>query len=240
MKIECIIIDDEPLARKGLKEYIQDTDFLVLAGEFENALKAADILNEKKVQLVFLDIQMPKISGIDFLRSLQNPPHIIFTTAYPEYAVEGFELNAADYLLKPFSFDRFLKAVMKVRSLVTAAGPGEPAQQETIRDYFYFKADNRLIRLSFDEILFIEALQNYIAIHTADKKYISYLTFKTVEESLPEDRFIKVHKSYLLNMAKINSIAGNEILIGSHHIPISRNLKDEVMEKLLKGRFLKR
>lgn len=240
MKIECIIIDDEPLARKGLKEYIQDTDFLVLTGEFENALKAADMLNGNRIQLVFLDIQMPKISGIDFLRSLQKPPYIIFTTAYPEYAVEGFELNATDYLLKPFSFDRFLKAVMKVRTLITSAGAGEPAQQETIRDHFYFKADNRLVRLGFDEILFIEALQNYIAIHTADKKYISYLTFKTVEESLPEDRFIKVHKSYLLNMTKINSIAGNEILIGSHHIPISRNLKDEVMEKLLKGRFLKR
>src|SRR5687767_5519814 len=140
MKINCIIIDDEPLARKGLKEYIQDTDFLELSGEYENALKASNALLDQKVQLIFLDIQMPKITGMDFLRSLPHPPHVVFTTAYPQYAVEGFELNAADYLLKPFSFDRFLKAVLKVRSLVSGHAGTEPFPAE-IKDHFFFKTD---------------------------------------------------------------------------------------------------
>jgi DNA-binding LytR/AlgR family response regulator len=235
MKINCIIIDDEPLARKGLEEYIRDTDFLECCGVFDTPMKAMDILAAGQVQLIFLDIQMPKISGIAFLQSLQNAPHVVFTTAYPQYAVAGFELNADDYLVKPFSFERFLKAVMKVRNLIT----GDHDRIE-MTDHFFFKTDNRLIRIRFDEILFVEALQNYVAVHTVSKKFISYLTFKAVEESLPGQHFIKVHKSYLINMQKIDSIAGNEIYIGTHRIPLSRNLKDEVMEKLLKGKFLKR
>jgi DNA-binding LytR/AlgR family response regulator len=240
MKINCIIIDDEPLARKGLQEYIRDTEFLECSGEFETPVKATDILATGKIQLVFLDIQMPKISGIEFLRTLQQPPHIIFTTAYPQYAVEGFELNADDYLLKPFSFERFLKAVMKVRATITGQASTDSRPEPVGADHFFFKTDNRLTRIRFDEILFVEALQNYVAIHTPSKKHISYLTFKAVEESLPPQQFIKVHKSYLINVEKIDSIAGNEIFIGAHRIPLSRNLKEEVMEKLLKGKFLKR
>lgn len=239
MTINCIIIDDEPLARKGLKEYIADTDFLHLAGEYDNALKAADAIGKGDVQLLFLDIQMPKITGLDFFRSLKTPPPVIFTTAYPQYALEGFEVNALDYLVKPISFDRFLKAAMKVREYYEirekngADAPGSG-------DYFFIKADNKLVKLAYDEILFAEALQNYVVIHTKDKKYITYLTFKSVEEYLPDARFIKTHKSYIVSAAHIESIEGNDIRIGQHHIPISRNLKDEVMDKLLRGKFLKR
>ena len=239
--LNCIIIDDEPLARKGLKEYIADVDFLELAGEFDSPLKATDALSRQQIHLIFLDIHMPKISGIDFLRTLQHPPLVIFTTAYPQYAVEGFDLSVLDYLLKPISFDRFFKAVMKAKEHFEHRQPATTqVHAELNDDYIFIKADNKLVKLAYNDIVFVEALQNYVAIHTADKKFITYLTFKSIEESLPAERFIKVHKSYLVAIAKISSIEGNEIIAGTHHIPISRNLKDEVMERLLKGKFLKR
>ena len=238
--INCIVIDDEPLARKGLKEYITDVDFLNLIGEFDNPVKASELLSKGTVQLLFLDIQMPKISGLDFFRSLHHAPPVIFTTAYPQYALDGFDLNALDYLVKPISFERFLKAALKAKEYYEVRQHNEEAEPGKKGDYFFIKADNKLVKIFFDEILFVEALQNYVTIHTADKKFISYLTFKSVEEYLPADRFIKTHKSYIISASKINSIEGNDIRIGNHHVPISRNEKEEVMEKLLKGKFLKR
>jgi DNA-binding LytR/AlgR family response regulator len=182
---------------------------------------------------------MPKLTGIEFLKSLAHPPLIVFTTAYPQYAVDGFELNVLDYLVKPISFDRFLKAAMKAKE---AASKGNTISTAASRkeDYFFIKADNKLIKLFYQDIQFVEALQNYVTIHTTNKKYITYLTFKSIEESLPNEEFIKVHKSYLVAANKIESIEGNIIRIGQHEIPISRNNKEEVLEKLLKGRFLKR
>ncbi len=239
MKLNCIIIDDEPIARKGLREYIQDVDFLQLVGEFDSAMKATDVLSNEKIDLMFLDIHMPKITGIEFLRSLQHPPQVIFTTAYPQYAVDGFDLNVLDYLVKPVSFDRFLKAAMKAKDAISkmsvAGSPTNPKE-----DYVFIKADNKLVKIFYDDILYVEALQNYVTIHTSNKKYITYLTFKGMEESLPADQFIRVHKSYLVSANKIESIEGNSIRIGQHEIPISRTVKEEVLEKLLKGRFLKR
>jgi DNA-binding LytR/AlgR family response regulator len=238
--LNCLIIDDEPLARKGLREYIADVDFLQLAGEFDNPLKAAQILGSQEIDLLFLDIHMPKISGIDFLKTLRNPPLVILTTAYPQYALDGFDLSVLDYLLKPISFDRFLKAVMKAREHHQNRQGAALTQTAKEDDYVFIKSDSKLVKLAYDDIIFVEALQNYVAVHTTDKKYISYLTFKSMEDSLPADRFLKVHKSYLVSVSRITSIEGNEIVAGTHHIPISRNLKDEVMDKLLKGRFLKR
>jgi DNA-binding LytR/AlgR family response regulator len=239
MQINCIIIDDEPLARKGLKEYIADIDFLNLIGEYDNALKAAEQIGRGEVQLLFLDIQMPKITGLDFFKTLQQAPPVIFTTAYHKYALDGFELNALDYLVKPVSFERFLKAAMRAKEFYEVRQVNSN-DKPTEADHFFIKADNKLVRLNYDEILFAEALQNYVVIHTTEKKYITYLTFKSVEEYLPASLFVKVHKSYIVSAGKIESIEGNEIRIGTHNIPISRNLKDEVMEKLLKGKFLKR
>jgi DNA-binding LytR/AlgR family response regulator len=240
MNIRCVIIDDEPLARKGLKEYIQDVDFLQLVGEFDNPLKAADTLIKEKIDLLFLDIQMPKMTGMEFMKTLSHPPMVIFTTAYPQYAVEGFELNAIDYLLKPFSFERFWKSVLKARSAkessgspVTPAGAAEP-------DYFFIKSDSKLVKIFYDEILFIEALQNYVAVHTTSKKHITYLTFRSIEEHLPASRFIRTHKSYIVAAAKVESIEGNDIKIGQHHIPISRTERDAVLQQLLQNRLLKR
>ncbi len=238
MSINCIIIDDEPLARKGLKEYIADTDFLNLVGEFDNPLKATELISSGKVQLLFLDIQMPKITGLDFFKTLQQAPSVIFTTAYPQYALEGFEVNALDYLVKPISFERFLKAVLKAKEYYEVRDKNITEAIST--EYFFIKADNKLVKIDYDEVLFIEAVQNYVTIYTADKKYLTYLTFKAVEDYLPADKFLKVHKSYIVAASKIDSIEGNDIRIGDRHIPISRNQKEEVMEKLLKGRFLKR
>lgn len=235
--MNCIIIDDEPIARKGLKEYIEDVEFMHLEGEFDNPIKAMDVLMHQKVDLIFLDIQMPKITGLEFLKSLTNPPLVIFTTAYQQYAVDGFELNAVDYLLKPFSFERFWKAVLKakqiqesVKQLISTSG----------EDYFFIKSDSRLVKIYYKDILFVEALQNYVAIHTKEKKLITYLTFKSVEEHLPADLFLKIHKSYIVSLSKVESIEGNEVKLGAHSLPISRSSRDEIMEKLLQGKFLKR
>jgi len=241
MTINCLIIDDEPLSRKGLKEYIADTGFLNLFGEFDNPLAATGMLGSGEVQLLFLDIQMPKITGIDFFRSLKDPPAVIFTTAYPQYALDGFEVNALDYLVKPINFDRFLKAALKAKDFFEVRqknGLAEIPATET--GYFFIKADNQLVKLFFDDILFVEALQNYVTIHTSAKKYISYLTFKSVEDYLPATRFLKVHKSFIIAVSKVDSIDGNDIRIATHHIPISRGLKDAVTDALVKGKFLKR
>ena len=238
--IRCIIIDDEPLARKGLKEYISDVDFLQLEGEFNEPLKAMKLITEEQVQLIFLDIQMPKISGLDFFRSLKQAPPVIFTTAFPQYALDGFELNALDYLVKPVSFERFLKAALKAKEYYEVRQKNLAEAGAQRNDYFFIKADNKLVKLFFDDILYAEALQNYVAIHTVSKKYITYLTFRSIEDYLPSDRFIKTHKSYIVSASRIDNIEGNDIRIGEHHIPISRSTREEVMEKLLKGRFLKR
>jgi DNA-binding LytR/AlgR family response regulator len=242
MNIKCIIIDDEPLARKGLKEYIADVDFLQLQGEFDNPVKAMDMLASEDVQLLFLDIQMPKLTGLEFFKALPHAPPVIFTTAFPQFALEGFELNALDYLVKPISFERFLKSAMRAKEFyeIRQKNRVEAKGHNSTADYFFIKADNKLVKVLFSEILYVEALQNYVVIHTGDRKFITYLTFKSVEEYLPSQFFIKTHKSYIISAAKIDSIEANDIRIGPHHIPISRNLKEEVMEKLLNGKFLRR
>ncbi len=239
MMINCIIIDDEPLARKGLKEYIEEVDFLCLAGEFENPLKATKLISEGRADLLFLDIQMPKLSGLEFFKALHPAPPVIFTTAYPQYALEGFELNALDYLVKPISFDRFYKAALRAKEYYEWRKLNDD-KTPVDEDHFFIKSDNKLVRIAFSEVLFVEALQNYVSIQTQAKKYITYLTFKSIEDYLPSKQFIKTHKSYIVAASKIDTIDGSEIKIGDHVIPISRNSRDEVMEKLLKGKFLKR
>lgn len=238
MKINCVIIEDEPLARKGMKEYIADVDFLNLIGEFDSPLKATGLISSGDTQLLFLDIQMPKITGLDFFKSLKQPPPVIFTTAYPQYALEGFEVNALDYLVKPISFERFLKAVLKAKEFYEVRETNN--KEADISDYFFIKADNKLVKILFEDVLYVEALQNYVLIHTTEKKYMTYLTFKSVEDYLPQEKFLKVHKSYIVSVSKIESIEGNDIIICSQHIPISRNQKEGVMDKILSNRFLKR
>lgn len=233
MILNCIIIDDEPLARKGVREYIGDTDFLNLVGEYDTPLKLIDQADLSAVQLIFLDIQMPKLTGLEFLKNLRNPPPVVLTTAYPQYALEGFELDVLDYLLKPISFQRFLKAAEKARAYYAARPP------EGV-DHIFVKTGSVLKKIVYDDILFVEALQNYVAIHTKDKKYIAWLTFKSLEDKLPAGRFLKVHKSYIIQLCKVDGIEGNDILIGEHAIPVSRSNREEIMRRILQGRFLRR
>lgn len=237
MILNCIIIDDEPLARKGLNEYIGDIDFLRVVGEYDTPLKVAEQLSSGQVQLLFLDIQMPKLTGIDFLKGLQQPPPVIITTAYPQYALEGFELNVLDYLVKPISFNRFVKAAMKAKDYYAERRPAAPTKQD---DYIFIKADNKLVKILYADILFVEALQNYVTIYTKDRKYITYLTFRSMEENLPAEQFLKVHKSFIVHLPKIDGIEGNDLLIGEHMIPVSRSNKDEILQKIIKGKYLKR
>ncbi|MGE7775762.1 LytR/AlgR family response regulator transcription factor [Chitinophaga sp. NPDC101104] len=230
MKLQCLVVDDEPLARQGLREYIADVSFLEWAGECGSAPEAADFLHRQPVDLLFLDIRLPRLSGLEFLRTLPQKPLTVITTAYPDHALEGFELDVLDYLLKPVSFERFLKAVNKAKAQLKAEPP----------DHFYIKCEHRIEKIRLADVLVVEALQNYIAVHTAQRKYITYLTFRAVEEYLPAEQFIKVHKSYIVAASKIDSIEGNTISVGAHEVPVSRALRDEVMEKILQNRYLKR
>ena len=239
MKLKCIIVDDEPVARKVLQEYIEDIDFLELAGNAENPLKANAILNSETVNLMFLDINMPKLSGIEFLRTSVNLPMVVMTTAYAEYAIDGFELDVIDYLVKPFSFERFLKACNKAKDYYELKSKPAPVNKET-SDYFFVKCDGRIEKISYDELLYVEAMLNYVILHTETRKRIVYLTIKSILEQLPADIFLKVHKSFIVNMKKIKSIEGNEISVGNSKVAISQNFYERVMKEILKDRMIKR
>lgn len=241
MKINCIVIDDEPLARQGIKEYIGEVDFLNFVGEFESPLKATSLLSTTGVQLIFLDIQMPKITGLDFFKTLKNPPPVIFTTAYPQFALDGFDLNALDYLVKPISLERFLKAAHKAKEFYDLRVRNQnESNKEDYTDHVFIKVDGKLVKILLENILFVEALQNYVAVHTKDKKYVSYLTLQSIAEFLPADTFIKTHKSFIVAINKVDSIDGNNLQIANHLIPVSRSQKEDVMGKLLGKDFIKR
>jgi DNA-binding LytR/AlgR family response regulator len=237
MKLNCLIIDDEPVARSGMEEYVNEVDFLNLVGKCENSLKAASYLIDHRVDLLLLDIHMPRLSGIEFLKTLKDPPMAIFTTAYSEYALEGYSLDIIDYLMKPVSFDRFLRAVQKASDFYALKHKAKAVDQE----YFFIKCDSKYERINFSDLLFIESLQNYVVIHTSERKYITYLTLSAVEEQLPHQQFMKIHKSYLIALNKVKAIEGNEVVLqNNHHIPISRALKDEVMNRILGNNLLRR
>jgi DNA-binding LytR/AlgR family response regulator len=241
MKLNCIIIDDEPIARKLLQEYIEETDFLALAGTAENPVKAATLLNENTVDLIFLDINMPKMNGLQFLRSANTLPMVIMTTAYGQYALDGFELSVVDYLVKPFSLARFLKATQKALELKTLRNkPISTEKEEPITDHFFVKCDGKLERIAYDDLLYIEAMANYVTLYTTQKKLVAYLTMKSIEEQLPADTFMKVHKSYIVNAGKIKSIEGSMLDLGNIKITVGQSFYDGVMDKLLKGRLFKR
>ena len=239
--INCVIIDDEPLARKGLREYISDVDFLNLAGEYDNALKATEMISRGEAQLLFLDIQMPKITGLEFIKTLQKPVPVIFTTAFPQYALDGFDLNALDYLVKPISLERFLKAAHKAKEFYDLRVRNQnESNKEDYTDHVFIKVDGKLVKILLENILFVEALQNYVAVHTKEKKYVSYLTLQSIAEFLPADTFIKTHKSFIVAINKVDSIDGNNLQIANHLIPVSRSQKEDVMGKLLGKDFIKR
>jgi DNA-binding LytR/AlgR family response regulator len=239
MTLNCVIIDDEPIARKLLQEYIEETDFLVLVGTAENPLKATGLINKLEVDLIFLDINMPKMNGFDFLRSANNLPMVIMTTAYGQYALDGFEMAVVDYLVKPFSLDRFLKASQKALELKTLKQK-KPAPEKTEPGYFYVKCDGKIEKVLYDQLVYIEAMANYVTLYTLHNKLVVYLTIKGILERLPPERFLQVHKSYIVNIDSVKTIEGNMLHLGTAKITIGLSFLDEVMNRLLKDRFIKR
>jgi len=233
MKLKCIITDDEPIARKGLQSYVERIDFLELVGVCEDAIQLNNQLKSQQADLLFLDIEMPYMTGIELLNSLSNPPKVIITSAYAEYAIKGYDLEVSDYLLKPISFDRFLKAVNKVYDQLISS------QTPVVQDYLFVKTNLKLEKIRFNDMRFIEGVENYVAIYTSDGKIITHTTLRTILQKLPPARFVQVHKSYLVNIDKIDSIEGNLLGIGKNKIPLSRTYKETALEIILKNKLLK-
>lgn len=273
MLLKAIIVDDEPVARKVLREYIGDIDYLELAGVAENPLKADALMAEKRIDLLFLDINMPKLTGIEFLRASGGGPHqplVIITTAYAEYALDGFELDVVDYLVKPISFERFLKACQKARTR-HAERLRKPDERESDRrlsqggangpagrgadgpagkldgagdarpaDHFFVKCGDSLEKVVYGELLYVEAMMNYIVLHTTSRKLIVYLTLKGILAQLPAPDFVQVHKSFVVNREMVSSIRGNVLQLGAATVPVSQHYYEAAMQEILKDKIVKR
>jgi len=236
-KLSCIIVDDEPVARKILHEFVDQVPFMHLVGKFENAMKAAAFLKNNDIDIMFLDIEMPKMSGLQLITTIDKQPLVILTTAFPQYALQGYELEVIDYLLKPIAFNRFMKAVQKAKDYKQMQEGSSPSQ--AVQPYLFVKSDKRIEKIETHDILYAETLGNYIIIYLTDKKIIAYLTLKSLESQLPSAEFIKIHQSFLANCSRITAIEGNEIKINNISLPISRNHKDSVMN-MVQQRLLKR
>ena len=236
MKLKTIAIDDEPLALKLVGDYISKTPFLELVGAFDNPLDAIDFLSDQSADLIFVDIQMPDLTGIEFTRSLEDPPKIIFTTAYEKYALEGYKLNAIDYLLKPFSYEEFLKAAGKARKQVELEINSLPTV-EANNQFLFLKSEYKIRRINFNDILYIEGLKDYIKVYTTtdDKPVMSLNSVKSLELKLPEDKFMRVHRSFIVNLDKIDTIERSRIIFGKVYIPVSDQYKDKFQEYLDKN-----
>ena len=233
MSYSCLIVDDEQLARQLLEGFVNKIPGLELKGMCKNPLEAMEILNNEKIDILLLDIQMPELTGVEFLRSLKNKPTTIFTTAYSEYALEGYELDVVDYLVKPFSLDRFIQAINKATGHIdlkrkAERGNGSPDDQE----FVLLHADHKIYKVKLQEIQYIEGLKEYVSYYTKEKRIIVLQSLRSIEESLPKDQFIRIHRSYIVPIDKIKSLDGNQVQIGDKLIPIGRSYKDEVMKRV--------
>jgi DNA-binding LytR/AlgR family response regulator len=222
--IRCAIIDDEPLSRDVLRQFISDHPDLILAGEYKDALESISGIEAIPVDLLLLDINLPKLSGINFYKTLANKPLVIFTTAYPEFALDGFELNAVDYLMKPIPFDRFLHAIQKVKERLKP--------QIAIQDHIMLKVDKKLYRTPYEDILFLEAFGDYAKVHLDNQVLVITSTMKKMEAELPIPLFIRVHKSFIVNTSKVAFIEGNQISIGNQMVPIGLRYRENVLQRL--------
>jgi len=234
--IKTIIVDDEPLALDVLETYIEQIPDLELVKRCNNALEANEFLTKNDdVDLMFLDIEMPKLGGLEFLKILNDPPYIVITTAYPNYAVEGFELNVLDYMLKPISLERFMKSVNKIREkLKVKADTSNGGQENNAEDYIFVKSDKKFIRIHYADIQYIEGLKDYVIIRTRDSRVIALQTMKSLEKKLPTDSFIRVHRSYIININFIDAVVGNTVEMTEEGklkmIPVGKNYKDDLVK----------
>jgi len=233
MKIQCLAIDDEPLAVKKISSYIQKTPFLELVAECRNAFEAMQQLNNHKgIQLIFIDINMPDLSGMEFVKSITNKPCVVFTTAYSEYAVEGFEVDAVDYLLKPISYNSFLKAANKVKDLIVLSAKSQSVIPPPPVTHIFVKSEYKLVRVDLADIKYIESMHEYIKIHLmGNKSVMTMLSLKSIEEQLPTDQFMRIHRSFIVNLSKIGVIERNRIVFdGKIYIPVSEQYKNKFQE----------
>lgn len=230
--MKCLLVDDEPLALDILENYLKKIPGLDLIGKCSNALEASEFLKNHKIDLMFLDIQMPEITGLEFMRSLSNPPLVVFCTAYSDFAVEGFELDAIDYLLKPVSFERFSKTIDRAREYMALKKNDSVEAPDLENDYIFIKSNQKQIKLSYDNILYVEAFADYVKLYTTEKRYITLQTMKNMEQKLPKDKFIRVHRSFIVGTKYITSFNSSELEIGAVKIPVGKNYKDEFLLRL--------
>lgn len=241
--MNVLIVDDEPLAQDVLETYLDQLPELNLVAKCNNALEATNVLQKEKVDLMLLDIQMPQLTGTEFLKTLSNPPLVIFTTAYPNFALEGFELNAIDYLLKPISLERFLKAINKAKEQLNLQSGNSNLNTvtEDAPDFFFVKADKKLIKVNFGEIIYIEGLKDYVIIKLETGRVITLQTMKSLEQKLPSGHFQRVHRSYIVNVKKIKAVMGNMVEViekgQAKHLPIGKNYRDKIYEIINSNRL---
>ena len=231
MEIKALLVDDEPLAQNIIEQYARKLPNLVLAGKCSDAIAAHQWLQENSADIIFLDINMPKLSGISFLKSLKNAPLVIFTTAYSEYAIEGFELDAVDYLKKPFSFERFCKAFFKAEELLllkkaTKDAPAVPTEKQ----FLFIKSNKKTFKVNFSDIYFVEGLGDYIQVYLSDQKIVTNLSMKRMMEILPVDKFFRIHKSYIISLDKISQVEGNTVLVNKKRLPVGNSYRQQFME----------
>lgn len=232
MEIKALIVDDEPLAQNVIEQFARKLPNLTIAGKCNDAIAAHQWMQENKADLIFLDINMPKLSGISFLKNLIDAPLVIFTTAYSEYALEGFELNAVDYLKKPFSFDRFCKAFFKAEELLSlkqATKKNEP-ELPSEKQFFFIKSNKKTYKINFSEICYVEGLGDYIQVHLENQKIVTNLSMKRILEILPENIFYRIHKSYIISLNKIEIVEGNSVLVNKKRLPIGNSYRQQFMD----------
>lgn len=226
--MKCIIADDEQLARNLVASYVEKVPFLELIGSCKNGLEVNELLREEECDLLITDIQMPELLGTDLVKTLPDPPMVIFTTAYKDYAIEGFELNAIDYLLKPFSFDRFLTAINKAKDHFDSHQ--ESKDVDLKKDFLTIKADHKLYKVLYADIKFIEGQREYVSFHTPNGRITALMSLKKLEENLPSELFIRCHKSYIINKRMVQALEGNSLVITDRSIPIGQSYKEKVIE----------
>lgn len=242
MNLKCVIVDDEPLAREGIARYVDQVDFLELLGTGSNPMDLMRLLETTDVDLIFLDIQMPVMNGIEYLKLAQTRPMVIITTAYPTYALEGFQLDVMDYLVKPITFSLFLNAVNKAREYHQLVTKSTQQDERPLRNdaYFFIKCDYRFEKIHFDHILYIEAMQNYVTIFTTKGKYVTLLSLKSVEQNLDPELFLRVHKSYIVSVRQIDTIENHELVVKSARIPVSRQHREVLIERVVNDKLWKK
>ena len=231
IQLKTIIVEDEPLAREGLLSYLSQIDFIQVKSICEDALQANQVLASQDIDLMFLDIQMPRLTGIEFLKSLKSRPMVVMTTAYPNFALQGFELDVLDYLIKPFPFERLLKSANKARDFYQMKNKVET---QPVSDFFFVKCEHRYEKILFKEVTYVEGMENYVVIHTPSQKFVTLMRMKAIEELLPSTNFIRTHKSYIVSVSAITSIDGNDLIVNGKRLPMSREKKSEILELLLK------